>query len=150
MIDAVDLKHGQLHDINTGWVGVMHLSNPEIDHQPPHVVLAVTTHDRQEREFTLRVGERFKAGDESWLLQGIDDVDSYDYTVRIVRVGSSTPSPGGELSPERREQLREKWAISSDGWEQAQERVRQEEQRQARELFGDRQPFAIPDTETEA
>ena len=133
MTDTLDLQHGLQYNLDQGSIGVVHLSNPDLDGQPAHVLLSVATLDGQEQDYSLAVGDRFPVGDGTWLVVSIDGVGGYDYRVRIVRVDGSAPLSGVEPSPERREQLREKWAISSDGWEQAQERVRQEEQRRASE-----------------
>jgi hypothetical protein len=157
MDEAVDLQHGLIYSVGAGPVdvAVMHLSNPVLDGQPQSVVLMVATADGEEHDFTLRVGDRFPAGPETWQVRSIDDPGDYDYTVRIERVAGQrgeVPQPPGVVvaSPERQEELRRQWEFSSRDWTESRDRVNEAEQRRARELFGDRQPFAIPDEETDA
>jgi len=54
-----------------------------------------------------------------------------------------------ELSPEAKAMV-ERLSFTAEEWAESEAEVRAEEQRKAKELFGDQKPFAIPDTETDS
>ena len=109
----LDLRHGLQYNLDRGSIGVVHLSNPALDGLPACVVLSVAAVDGKEQDFSLAVGDRFPVGEETWLVASIDGVGGYDYTVRIVRVEGSAPSPGVESSPERAVALGKIWRAES-------------------------------------
>jgi hypothetical protein len=39
-----------------------------------------------ERQVTVREGERFTIGPQTWVVEGVDNVGTYDYVVRIAAV----------------------------------------------------------------
>ena len=140
MEDMRVLRQGPLYNTGDGAVGVVHVWEPSADGGPARVLLATATRDGQERRYELAPGDRFPLGASVWEVRGIEP-GSRKYVVRIVRVD--------EAAEQRREELRDKWSISPEAWEQAQQRVRDDEQRQ-RELFGGSAPFAVPDSEADA
>jgi hypothetical protein len=139
MEDMHVLRQGPLYKLGDGSVGVVHVWEPAPDGQQ-RVLLATATRDGQEHRYELVPGDRFPLGAAVWEVRGIEP-GSRKYVVRIVRVD--------EAAEQRREELRDRWSISPAAWEQGQRRAQEDEQRE-RELFGGREPFAVPDSETDA
>lgn len=135
------LEYGLLYNTDQGSIGVVHMAGPTPDGQAARVHLGVTALDAEEHDYTLQAGDRFPLGEAIWAVQEIESAGTDDYVARIIRVD--------EAAQRRRDELRSKWSLSPEAWAQGQQRVREQEQR-ARESFGDRPPFAIPDQDTDA
>jgi hypothetical protein len=138
---TVTLRQGPRHNVAEGSIGVVHVWEPGPDGRPARVLLATAPRGGEERRYELAPGDRFPLGTGLWEVRGIEP-GQRRYTVRIVRVDDE--------AERRRQELRDKWSISPQAWAQSQQRVCEEEQRRAREVFGDREPFAVPESETDA
>ena len=80
------LLHGEMHPLSVGRVAVYFVSNPELDDEPVRAELVVAPMGESERRETLRVGERFVIGPQTWVLEDVENVGTYDYIVRIAAV----------------------------------------------------------------
>jgi hypothetical protein len=58
---------------------------------------------------------------------------------------SQDEQPSGDEA----ERLREQWTFSPEEWREAVDRHRAKEEQRAQEIFGDQQPFPIPDADTD-
>jgi hypothetical protein len=140
MEDVQILQHGLQYGSRDGSIGVMYVWGATPDGLPARVILSVHTTDGQEREYDLGQGDRFPLGSALWEVQDVEP-DGDGYCARIVRVD--------EEAERHRQELRDRWSISPAAWEQGQRSAQEDEQRE-RELFGGREPFAVPDSETDA
>jgi hypothetical protein len=89
MITRAALRHGRMASVSVGRVAVTFLSNPELDGEPVRVELVLLPDGQPEQEVTIREGERFAFGPQTWVLEGVDNVGTYDYVVRIAAVPAS-------------------------------------------------------------
>jgi len=85
-MDSVDLRHGRAYNLGSGRVAVHFVSNPQLDGEPVRAELVVAVPGVAEQHVTVREGEQFPVGTQTWALAGVDKVGSYDYVVRIARV----------------------------------------------------------------
>jgi hypothetical protein len=85
MSERVALRHGRVRNLGSGRVGVHFLSNPALDNQPVQAELALLPAGEPERHVTVREGETFEVGPETWVLASVDNVGTYDYVVWIAR-----------------------------------------------------------------
>ncbi len=86
MTELVGLAHGVVSRVGSARVGVHFLSNPDLDGQPVRVELAVAQHGGGEFGVTLRLGERFSIGAESWVFERVENLGTYDYIVWLAPV----------------------------------------------------------------
>jgi hypothetical protein len=93
---SIGLGHNMVHDLGPGRVAVHFLSNPDLDGQPVRVELAVAPHGGGEFDVTLRLGERFSIGAESWVFERVENLGTYDYTVWLASVPAPEPPPVGD------------------------------------------------------
>jgi Family of unknown function (DUF6406) len=146
---VVELKPGQVHSVGSGpvpaSVAVTRLSDPASDGKAVSVELTVVAGDGREDDFKLRVGDRFEIGPEIWTVCG-----HADHVVHIARVDESERGGPVIASRQHAEEMRRRYDFPKELWQQSLERVRRAEQERARELFGDRKPFAIPEEPTDA
>jgi hypothetical protein len=90
MIERAGLRHGRVLNLRSGRVAVTFLSNPALDNEPVRAELAIAEYGTErhvtERHETVREGDTFTVGGERWAVEGIDNVGTYEYVVRIAKV----------------------------------------------------------------
>jgi hypothetical protein len=59
------------------------------------------------------------------------------------------PIEHAELSAEEAERLRREWDVPEEEWQAALDRHRAKEEQRAKEIFGARERFAIPDADSD-
>lgn len=89
MITNAALRHGRVSSLSVGRVAVASLSNPELDGEPVRVELVVVPAGEPEQHVTVREGEQFTIGPQTWVVEGVDNPGTYDYVVRIAAVPAS-------------------------------------------------------------
>jgi Family of unknown function (DUF6301)/Family of unknown function (DUF6406) len=99
----VELRHGGSYLVGTGRTGVVRVRPPH-DGEPASVTLAVAPFAGPERRLELRPGDVFPIGEQSWVLEGVDNAESHRYVVRIAE--SDEPAP-----PVRRATTAEGWSM---------------------------------------
>lgn len=73
-IEEIGLGHGLLRSLGAGRkIGVVYLREGD-EGGPPEVVVFVD--DGREHDITLRPGDTFPVGDETWKLDRVEDPDS--------------------------------------------------------------------------
>lgn len=84
----VVLRHGRVANWGAARLAVWRVVAPSNAPRQPEVVLLVVT-DR-ERKLTLRPGDAFQVGGETWKLKEVLDPEGHDYRVVLSRLSSTT------------------------------------------------------------
>ncbi|GAA1797804.1 DUF6406 domain-containing protein [Actinomadura chokoriensis] len=82
-LDRIGLRHGRLRHLNAGTIGVVDVKEAD-EEGLPEVVAFVK--DDGERDISLRPGDTFSIGNETWRLDHIKDADDLNWTVVFVRI----------------------------------------------------------------
>ena len=85
MSERAALRHGRVKNLGSGRIAVHFLSNPDLDHEPVRAELVILPDGEAERKVTVREGETFPIGPDTWVLESVDNVGTYDYVVWIAR-----------------------------------------------------------------
>lgn len=96
MVESEALRHGRIYRVAGGRVAVQFLSNPAHDGLPLRVELLVAPRGGDSYKTTVRPGEPFAIGPDTWTVTEVDNVGTYDYVVRLARVAEPPP---GEPAP---------------------------------------------------
>jgi Family of unknown function (DUF6406) len=86
MRDTAQLRHGRMHSVRGGRVAVHFLSNPALDGEPVRADLVLVGTGQPDERVVVGEGDRFTLGPNTWVVQGIDNVGTHDYVVRIAIV----------------------------------------------------------------
>lgn len=82
-IEEIHLQHGRQRNTTIGSFGVIYVDARE--GHPLTVRLGVAA--EEENRYTLRLGDTFPVGDQTWRLDRVDDPGTRNWTVVLTKVG---------------------------------------------------------------
>ncbi|MGA8115829.1 MAG: DUF6406 domain-containing protein [Actinocatenispora sp.] len=86
MAESTRLRHGRRYSLTAGRVAVVFLSDPSVDGRPVRAELSVAPWGSASQRVTVGLGDRFMIGAETWVLDNVHNIGTYEYVVSISRV----------------------------------------------------------------